>query len=234
MEITLLISSSLLFITLGFVFVYFRRIRAVSEKYVEASDVLSDIILSFKTDLRQQEDRIQSVSKIVEDLSLRDGGSKRADEYGVELNRVKDCLEQVSHTWREVSVRVEELSKRVDDLFIRQKENLGKISELEQTQYREPVMPDKIETVIPIKRERALARLTETELRVLDILADEGEKTASQIKSEIDLTREHTARLMKSLYTRGYIERNTERLPYVYRIKDEMLGILKRQMKASG
>jgi len=61
------------------------------------------------------------------------------------------------------------------------------------------------------------------------LLVSEGEKTASKIRERIGLTREHTARLMKSLYSRGYIERRTDKMPYVYRLKDEMKDILTHQ-----
>jgi len=85
-----------------------------------------------------------------------------------------------------------------------------------------------VQTAIPIKKETVLAPLTETELSVLEFLTKEGEKTAPWIKEKISLTREHTARLMKKLYREGYLERDTNKIPYVYRIKDEMKKILKR------
>ncbi len=73
-----------------------------------------------------------------------------------------------------------------------------------------------------------MAQLTATELRVLEILANEEQKTAPEIKSEIGLTREHTARLMKKLYQKGYVERDEGKTPYAYRIKEEMRKILKK------
>jgi len=73
-----------------------------------------------------------------------------------------------------------------------------------------------------------LASLTETELDVLEALATEGRKTAPEIKERIKLTREHTARLMKNLYERGYLERSTQKIPYSYSIKDAMRKILRK------
>ena len=70
--------------------------------------------------------------------------------------------------------------------------------------------------------------MTETELKVLEILATEGGKTSPEIKDLIKLAREHTARLMKKLYEEGYIERDTQKLPYKYRVKDEMIVLLKK------
>jgi len=87
----------------------------------------------------------------------------------------------------------------------------------------------KIEAAIPIKKDKALAHLTQTELLVLETINKEGEKTAPEIREKISLTREHTARLMKKLYKDGYMERDTHRMPYVYRLKREMQKILKKR-----
>jgi predicted HTH transcriptional regulator len=86
----------------------------------------------------------------------------------------------------------------------------------------------KVETAIPIRRERALEPLTETELHVLEFIAAEGEKTAPEIRTLTKLTREHSARLVKKLYEEGYLERDIVKTPYKYRVKDEMLKILRK------
>lgn len=70
--------------------------------------------------------------------------------------------------------------------------------------------------------------MTQTELSVLEVLANEGKKTAPEIRSKISLTREHTARLMRKLYEDGYLERNTGKIPYAYSLKDEMHKILRK------
>jgi DNA-binding MarR family transcriptional regulator len=64
---------------------------------------------------------------------------------------------------------------------------------------------------------------------VIEIIGKEGEKTAPEIREKINLTREHTARLMKKLYKNGYLERDTHKMPYVYRLKEEMQKILKKR-----
>jgi DNA-binding MarR family transcriptional regulator len=103
---------------------------------------------------------------------------------------------------------------------------LEKISEIEKSGIHKKEPEPKIKSAIPIKREKALDPLTETELTVLKLLASEGEKTAPNIKSRIMLSREHTARLMKKLYTDGYLERSANRIPFKYRLKEEMQKIL--------
>lgn len=60
---------------------------------------------------------------------------------------------------------------------------------------------------------------TETEANVLRLLAA-GPRTSAQIKEEIGRSREHTARLMKTLFDRGLVIRNDRNKPYVYEITD--------------
>jgi DNA-binding MarR family transcriptional regulator len=86
----------------------------------------------------------------------------------------------------------------------------------------------KSEPVIPIRRDKAMAALTDTEVIVLEMLSMEGPKTAPEIKDRIRLSREHTARLMKKLYEKGYLERETGKIPFSYRIKEEMKKFLNK------
>ncbi|MEM2904932.1 MAG: helix-turn-helix domain-containing protein [Candidatus Bathyarchaeia archaeon] len=76
--------------------------------------------------------------------------------------------------------------------------------------------------------EGTLARLTETELKVLDVLRTEGAKTSRELERMIGRTREHTARVMKKLYLEGYVDRDTHKLPYVYRVNEKLKAALQR------
>ena len=104
-----------------------------------------------------------------------------------------------------------------------------RVDRLEKTRLAAPTRSEpKITTPIPIKRESALAPLTECQVEILKILVTEGEKTAPEMKDKIGITREHTARLMGRLYDEGYVERDTRKRPYLYRIKEETREILQR------
>jgi DNA-binding MarR family transcriptional regulator len=85
------------------------------------------------------------------------------------------------------------------------------------------------EPVITIRRDKAMAALTDTEVAVLELLSTEGSKTAPEIKERVRLSREHTARLMKKLYEEGYLERETAKIPFKYSVKKEMERLLKKQ-----
>ena len=123
---------------------------------------------------------------------------------------------------------------RVEGMKEAQNKVTQKLDEIEKIKQETYVPEVKIEAAIPIKREKALEPLTETELMVLETIGKEGEKTSPAIREKIGLTREHTARLMKKLYKDGYLERDTHKMPYVYRLKEEMQKILeRREAKAS-
>jgi TolA-binding protein len=186
---------------------------------VEAKSVVSDIVVSFNKQMQRQEEQVDKVSYKVEALS------KRSEDMTAKLENVETQITniakftEVSEAEKKLNVDIEDMKKRIDDVAKAQEEITKQVLEIPEAN---------IEAVIPIKREHALAPLTETELRVLEIIAEAGEKTAPEIKDLIKLTREHTARLVKKLYEEGYLERNTAKTPYAYRVKEEMLKFLKK------
>ncbi len=82
--------------------------------------------------------------------------------------------------------------------------------------------------VIPLKRDKAMAALTDTEIAVVEMLSKEGAKTAPEIKERVHLSREHTARLMKKLYEEGYLDREAGKIPFRYTIKKEMESLMQK------
>jgi len=220
-------------VTSLFLLIYLRRLKDIALEYERAKKILDDIIFSFNKDIQRQEERIQEIAKNYEDLSLK--RTKEIEEINSAILDIKGKLENLS-SYREVSsAEFTNLKNRVDDLITKYNEILEKIGEIEKT-IREKEMEHKkevkkeegeIKSSTLIGESATLVSLTETELKVLEILAKEGEKTVSEIKDRIKLTREHTARLMKSLYTRGFVERREDRTPFVYRLNKEMEEILK-------
>lgn len=229
-DLLLIVVTALLLITMGASALYYRRIRRVSEEYEEAKGVVDDIIISFNRQFRKQEDRLRIVTHETKVLSSE--GKKiveKMERHDRRLANFAGKIEAVSEVEQKLSTQIEKMDKKVNGLIASQERVVQRIVEVEKARYRAPEPEAKIEAVIPIKKEKALAPLTETELAVLEILAKEGEKTAPEIRERIRLTREHTARLMKKLYEAGYMERDTRKMPYAYRLKEEMLKILKKR-----
>jgi len=229
----LTVTTILLVLTMGVALLYYKRIRRVHEEYEKAKRVVGDIAISFDRQLKRQEDKLNEVTRRTDALSSKnemiiDKVGKGETQLAAFASEIKD----LSKTVREVSGRFEDINKRFEEMSGVQGRITQRVDELEKAEHRAPrpkISEAKIETAIPIKREKALAPLTETELGVLEILAVEGEKTASEIKKRIQLSREHTSRLMRKLYEDGYLERDMQKIPYTYHVKEEMLRILKKK-----
>ncbi|MDH5783688.1 MAG: MarR family transcriptional regulator [Candidatus Bathyarchaeota archaeon] len=222
-DLLLVVTVVLLVLSMGTILLYYKRIRKVHEKYDEAKDIVKDIVISFNNQLQRLEEHVGLVGHKLEFLSVkREDVTGITDQLKKHETRLSDITSKVDTALglkEQMLPQIEKLNERIDKVVKAQESMEQRISKPQEVQIR---------GVIPIKRERALAQLTATELRVLEILTDEGQKTAPEIKSEIGLTREHTARLMKKLYQKGYVERDEAKTPYAYRIKEEMRKILKK------
>ena len=226
-----MVAILLLFATVIASVLYYKEIRKVQKEYEEAKDVIGDVIISFNTDIERERQKLSAVSSETETLlSENKRIQKKIEGHAGQLSKLEAAIEKASVLEPNLVAQLEEMRKNITDTINRQERIDQRVTKIEQLKPpASAVQETKIETAIPIRREKALAPLTQTELEVLEVLAEEGRKTAPEIKARIKLTREHTARLMRNLYERGYLERNTEKIPYSYSVKDEMRKILKKQ-----
>ena len=220
-----IVSVAFLSLTVATILVYFRRIRQASKAYEEAKNAVEDIVISFDKQLSRHEEQIGVAVRQSESHAGRDERiSRRLDE---QEQRIASSLADLNAKAAKIpdveSVRttLSDLQQRVEGLSKAQEEWAKRATVISDAQ---------IEAAIPLRRDQALAPLTETELRVLEFISasPSGERTAPEVKQMINLTREHTARLMKKLYEGGYLERRSERTPFAYRVKEEMLRLLKK------
>ncbi|MEM1582394.1 MAG: helix-turn-helix domain-containing protein [Candidatus Bathyarchaeia archaeon] len=233
MELILIIAYAILFmITSLFFFFCFKRIRSETLEYDKARRLLDDIIFSFNKDLQRQEEKILEISRShQENATERERAIKEINDV---IANIRIKLEDLIGYKESITSEYKILKEKIDELTTRYNELLVKVNEIEklkprEEKFRETEKHERIETTTLSRESRALSSLTETELKVLEILAREGEKTAPEIRDKIKLTREHTARLLKSLYLRGYVERIDDKIPYVYRLNKEMEEILRNE-----
>jgi len=217
--------AALLLISLGAFLFYYRRIRKLTEEYEGAKTLVGDIVASFNKQFRSQEDKLSVITqKIISFTSKSDKITNKADRQEEQIKQISARITELSGL-TQLPEQVTSVTQKITDVTKSQEELRERMANLE-TKLAAPEVS--IESAIPIKQDKALASLTPTELSVLEILANEGEKTAPEIKTRVNLTREHTARLMKKLYEEGYLERTTGKIPFAYRIKEEMSKILKK------
>jgi len=226
----LVLLGVLLAVTVGAAGEYYRQIRKIRKEYEMAKEVVDDVVLSFNRQLRRQDGKMELIAYKVETVSSKsDRALKKAEENEKQLRSLVSKIDVSVEDKEKLLAQVGEIDKTVRDVAASQEKLAAKVSVLEEQTQQFPMAPEtRVEAVMPIKREKALAPLTETELNVLETLVMEGPKTAPEIRDRIKLSREHTARLMKKLYEEGYLERDTATIPFKYRAKKEMEKLLRK------
>jgi len=229
-EVLLILLGVLLAATVSAAAEYYRQLRRVQKEYERAREAVEDIVLSFNRQLKQEAKKLEIVAYKVEAVSSKsDRTLKKAEEVEKRWLTLEAEIGAALKDREKMLVRLDEVDKKVGDAVASQVTLAAKISEIEEQARRfSTVSEAKGEAVMPIKREKAIAPLTETELSALEMLALEGPKTAPEIKDKIKLSREHTARLMKNLYEEGYLERETSKIPFKYSVKKEMEKLLRK------
>ena len=217
---------------------YYRQIRKAQKEYEKARDFVEDIVLSFNRELKREADRLEVVSFKIEgnsakaDTSLKkiDNVEKRITPFEEQLGAINQTLTQNTQTNTNLLSGLTGLETKIKEIETTQETLKTKISGMEEQFQKIAASPPEIgnEPVIMIRRDKAMAALTDTEIAVLEMLSKEGAKTAPEIKERVHLSREHTARLMKKLYEEGYLEREAGKIPFKYSIKKEMDNLMQK------
>lgn len=232
----------IIFIALAIIIIasteYYKQIRRAQKQYEKSKNTIENIVLSFNRELKREANRLELVAyKVDGSLSKSENSIKRIDNLEKTMSpilnnfnkSIKNKTNIISRTSKiENQIQsIDELNQSLKSRIERLEEKTTKLTEVEEKITKLTKMPEiRRETVIPIRREKAMSAITETEIKILELLSSEGGKTAPEIKNRINLSREHTSRLMKKLYEKGYLERETGKLPFIYKIKEEMENIL--------
>ncbi len=208
-------------------------------------------MLSFDRELKRESNRFGSMVSEVEESQIKADSSfrksehveKKIEPFEEKLNNIDHSFQDLSQTFERVQVDntktvttvlsgLSGLEGKLKEIEVAQQTLRNKITGFEEQIQKMTLAPAQdtlTETLlppIPIKRDKALAALTDTEVSVLEMLSKEGAKTAPEIKERVNLSREHTARLMKKLYEEGYLEREAGKIPFRYSIKKEMENLM--------
>jgi chaperonin cofactor prefoldin len=237
---------------------YYRQVSRAHREYVKARDFLEDIVLSFNRELQRESTKFDSmVSKVQESYSTAEVSYRKSETLERKVEPLEIQLGRLNQSYQTLSQSITSnlnqntqdntnilsglagLETKLKDIEVTQETLRSKMAGFEEQIQKFSIAPSAQETKtdvvlppVPIKRDKALAALTETEIAVLEMLSQEGAKTAPEIKERVHLSREHTARLMKKLYEEGYLEREAGKIPFRYSIKKEMEAFLQRVEKA--
>jgi archaellum component FlaC len=200
---------------------------------------VEDIVLSFNRELKREADRLEIITFKVEGNSAKaDTSLKKIDNVEKRLTPVEQQLGNIAQTISQTLSQnntsilsgLSGLEFKIKDIEASQETLKVKITGFEDQLQKISATPSEVrnEPVILIKRDKAMAALTDTEISVLEMLSKEGAKTAPEIKERVHLSREHTSRLMKKLYEEGYLEREEGKIPFSYSIKKEMENLMQK------
>jgi predicted transcriptional regulator len=229
-EFALALAAFLVTVTVVAAAEYYRQLRRAQKEYEKARAAVEDIVLSFNRQFRREGEKLEAIAYKVEATASRSSSTlNMIEDIGKRVGALETKVGADSESKNQVIGRLDEVENRIRDVSASQDAVTAKITSLEKQTRQPPPVPEAgLEAVIPIRREKAMSRLTDTELSVLELLASEGPKTAPEIKERVKLSREHTARLMKKLYEEGYLERETGKIPFKYTVKKEMEKLLKK------
>ena len=203
---------------------YYRQISKAKKEYEKAKNIIEDILLSFNRGLKRQANRTEVIAyKLDNSLAKSDTSVKKVESIEKIIVPIEEQIKKINETTTNFSSKTAIIQNRIQNFGETTQKLNNRIEKLEEKITKLTELPEIIrESVIPIRREKALAAITDTEIIVLEVLSLEGGKTAPEMKNRINLSREHTARLMKKLYEKGYLERETGKIPFRYTVKKEM------------
>lgn len=210
-------TACLLAVTIVASYIYYKRIKLAQIEYEISKNVIKSITIGFTQQLVK-------VTKIL--MSIQLDASKAQEVASEAMNVSKKTMETIKGNDEERK----RLSDKISDterVLIEMKEEMKKLA-------KRPVFIPKsveVEAPIPLKQDAVLDQLTSTELDVMKIIEEMGEGSVPQIRERIDKTREHTARLLKKLFEKGFIDRNTSGMPYKYHIRKEIKDLIQQQKK---
>lgn len=200
-----ILNAAFLTITLSAAIIYYKKIKRIKEEYESKEDVVKNITLGIARNIYSN---IKNIENTI--MKLR-----------TDINEALIKSEKALETSETTSQDMEKIFKRMDEI-----EKM--LIEVKEKMVRKPV---KIEAPIPIDDREILDGLNDTELKILMILDELSEGTVPEIKKRINKTREHTARMLKKLYDKGFIDRNTSSIPYRYYLRKEVKEIIRRRAK---
>lgn len=189
-----LLASSTFFAVLSFSLLY--RYRQVSQQMKESTDMGRDLWQALEQRMRKQDERILDVMA----------------RFDVVQSRVMLAQAQPHHSPSAASASepVPGVSSPQPAPEIRDLDVTPVQASLPQSQ-----PPSQVESQAP----PGTLQLDETQLKAIQLLSS-GDLNTRKITDALGKSREHTARVMKSLFEHGLVTRDDSKKPFVYRLTD--------------
>jgi hypothetical protein len=203
--------------------VMLRRLDISHTSYREAKQMLSAMVCSISTRIEQNEALTKELS---EQLQILSASQVRLgmDEHSTDKERLLGFMQEWMGSVKWIIEKVDGLQKnmkRVEQGLEEVRARVDQLSSAGQQRSDTSVAP------VGVVTEHTLARLSPTEKGVLELLVDSA-KGAPEIAQLVTRSREHTGRMMKSLFEQGFVEREASRQPYEYRLNEKVREVIRR------
>ena len=208
-------TACLFAVTVAASFIYYQRIKLAHEEYESSKDVIRSITVGFTQ-------QVKKIANLIRNIEIDASEARAIASEAIKVSQeTMETVKETSGERQRIAEKIEDTEKALAEM----KEEIQRLS-------RRPVaVPARVDVSapIPLKQDAVLDQLTLTELDVLTLIEEMGEGSVPQIRERIQKTREHTARLLKKLYDRGFIDRNTSGMPYRYHIRKEIRELIQQQ-----
>lgn len=221
-ENIILLIPSLIFIIIIIIltYKYYNKILDAQKEYAVAKQLVSNIVLTFRKRINEQNTKVDNILYDIEELQSSIEKRRKQETYF--QDNINDIIKSMTSVFT--------INKKLVDNFIVMNTKIDKLKTTDKTLYdtlelfkkEQKELLQKPILKLPSDQRKSFVKLTRTEIQIIQILLSEGAKTAPKIMDEINKTREHTSRLMKKLWQEGYIERDTNSIPFIYRPTKEL------------
>lgn len=194
-----------------------RRLDTSRMSYREAKQLLSAMVTSLSGRIQRNELLARELSDQVQMLTANQA-RLRTEVDIADKQRLLEYMQDWMTNMRGFVNRLDKLQKNLKDL----NQQFQKLSlQVEQHAHSARIGANADTAPVGVVTEHTLTKLTPTERKVLELLMS-GPKAGPEIGRVMMKSREHTARLMKSLFEEGFVGRETGRQPYEYRLSDKV------------
>jgi hypothetical protein len=176
-------------------FIYYVKISQAQEEYENARDLIRGITSGFTRQISRLTAAISNFESDASDAHRVAAQAIEASKIAVEASKSGvDERRALAEQLKSAEKSLEDMKKEIQGLSRRPVPLATAVS---------------MDAPIPLQQRDVLDQLTPTEFEVLTMIDELGEGSVPEIRERIQKTREHTARLLKKLFERGFIDRNT-------------------------
>ncbi|MBC8224159.1 MarR family transcriptional regulator [Candidatus Bathyarchaeota archaeon] len=194
-------------------FIYYKKISQAQEEYEESRDLVRGITNGFTRQISRLTTAISGFESDASDAHRVAAQALEATRVAVEASKAGvDERKLLAERFEGTEKAIEEMKKEIQEISKRPVPLVQAIP---------------MDAPIPLQQRDVLGQLTLTEFDVLTLIDEMGEGSVPEIREKIQKTREHTARLLKKLFDKGFIDRNTSSMPYRYHLRKEIVELVK-------